>query len=232
MSSSTTVKSGPQVITASSFNIANMKFGVAKDNSGNNGGKSVAITYNGGPLMVQTPKMTSPYGVNKWDNVGGGSKISVDLSFGDVTENPECAAFFEMCKALNTAFVNEGLANSNAWFKKKHNSADVIEALYTNLIKYSKDKTTGEQSTVYPPTFKVNLPQNDGVNSFTVYDSKKEQIDLDSVDLKGAEIRVIMVCSGIWLAGGKFGCTWRAQQMQVTPRLTKIKDFAFVEETD
>jgi hypothetical protein len=224
----------PQVITATNFDIKNLKFGAIKDNSGNNGGKSVNISYLGGPLMIQTPKMTAPYGVNRWENNNGvgAAKLSIDLSFGDMEQNPDYAAFYNMCKQLNEAFINEGLQNSNAWFKKKHNSTDVIEALYTNLIKFSKDKTTGEPSTVYPPTFKVNLPQTEGGNTFTVYDAKKEQIELDSVDLKGAEVRIIMVCSGIWIAGGKFGCTWRAQQMQVIPRLTKIKDFAFVEETD
>jgi hypothetical protein len=214
------------------FDVSKISFGVPKNLD--NGGKIIPIAYEGRPLVLQTPKLTTPYGANRWDNDrgGGGVKISIDLSFGNPAENPELKPFFEMVKELNKLFIDEAFKNSNAWFKKKYVNTEVIEALYTSLIKYSKDKVTGEPSTTYPPTFKVQLPQRDGNYTFQVYDAQKQQIDFDAVDMKGGEILSIIQCTGVWVAGGKFGCSWKAVQLKVWPRMSKLMPFAFVDEVE
>ena len=33
---------------------------------------------------------------------------------------------------------------------------------------------------------------------------------------KGSKVKLLIKCMGIWIASGKFGCTWRAEQMIVT----------------
>lgn len=222
------------ILAPVNFDVSKVSFGAPK--SLDNGGKIIPINYDGGVFLVQTPRMHVPYGVNRWDNSterGSTVKLSVDLSFGTMDDAPaDRAAFFGMMTALNKLFVDEAYNNSNAWFKKKYTSVDVIEALYTSLTKYSKDKQTGEVSHQYPPTFKLQLPQQDGVYKFQAYDSAKQLVDFDAIDLKGGEMVAIMQCSGVWVAGGKFGCTWRAVQIKVFPRASKLKAFAFVEDDD
>jgi hypothetical protein len=112
---------------------------------------------------------------------------------------------FEVCAII---FV----ACSVAWFKKKH-SQDVVEALMTPLIKLPKDKDK------YPPTFKISLPMRDGRPMFDTYDHSKQEVDFAGIDFKGAEVVVIMRCNGVWLAGGKYGCTFRAEQIKVYPSI-------------
>ena len=34
--------------------------------------------------------------------------------------------------------------------------------------------------------------------------------------VKGAKIKALLKCNGIWVSGSKFGCTWRAEQIQIS----------------
>ena len=216
------------IVLPSKFDISKVKFGAPKNLD--NGGKVISVNYDGKQFVVQTPKMRCPYGINKWENERGGPpKLSIDASFGSFEDDQKLGHFHEMMNQLNRLFVKEALDNSNAWFKKKFTSTDVIEALYTSLIKVPKDKLTGEPSTAFPPTFKVSLPNT---GSCEMYDSNRQRIDMDAVDLKGADVQAIIQCSGVWIAGGKFGCTWRGVQLQVFPNQNRLPAFAFVADED
>jgi hypothetical protein len=116
------------------------------------------------------------------------------------------------------------------WLKKKYNSVDVVEALYTPMVKYAKDKTTGEITDKYPPTFKLKIPFVNSAFQCEVYDNKRKTVDLkqliDTGAFKGAKVTAIIQCLGIWVAGGKYGCSWKVLQMRVSPPQT-IKGYAF-----
>jgi hypothetical protein len=73
------------------------------------------------------------------------------------------------------------------------------------MIKHAKDKDTCEPTDKYPPTFKMNLPFCDGKFACEVYDDKRNLIDLNDIQTKGARVTALIQCTGIWLAGGKFG---------------------------
>ena len=65
----------------------------------------------------------------------------------------------------------------------------------------------------YPPTMKVKLPydsKND-VFAFDCHDMEGEPLDFKTIVdvIKGAKTRLIIELSGIWFAGGKYGCTWK-----------------------
>jgi hypothetical protein len=68
-----------------------------------------------------------------------------------------------------------------------------------------------------------------------VYDTKRQPIDIkeliDTNAFKGAKVTAIIQCLGIWVAGGKFGCSWKVLQMRVSPPQT-IKGYAFKELED
>ena len=216
--------SPPKPITAADFDISKVKFGTAKNLD--NGGKIIPISYNDGQFIVQTPKLSCPYGVSVWEN---SDKHSVEVSFGKHEENSDLGAFFSMAQELNKLILNEALDKSNAWFKKKHTQIEVIEALYTSLIKYSKDKTTGEISHAYPPTFKIGLPKSpDGNWRFQAYSAERELVDFGAINLKGGEMIALIQCTGVWVAGGKCGCTWNAVQVKVFPNGKSLPPFAFL----
>lgn len=219
----------PQILLPSQVDVQKITYGQPKNLD--NGGKIVPIYHDGSPFIIQVPDMTAPYGLSKWDNDRGGTKTDIQLSFGKPDE-PERAAFLGKATELDNKFLADALENTIAWFKNKYTSLDVVRALYTPMVKLAKDKNTGEVTDAYPPTFKMQVPQRDGNYTCEVYDSKKQRVALDSLDLKGASVTAIVQCSGLWVAGGKFGVTWRVVQMKANPKNTKITGYSFVSDSE
>lgn len=198
-----------------------------------NGGKMISLYHKGKPLIMQIPTMDSPYGVSRYpSDKGGDDKLSIDLSFRDMQNNPNLKDLYDLIAKLDNLIIEEGFKNGMAWFKKKFATKDVVEALYTPMVKHAKDKETGEITDKYPPTLKINIPYRDGKYACETYDSSRQQVSLDNVDLKGAAVTAIIQCNGVWVAGGKFGCKFRVLQMKVAPRANKITGYAFLEDDD
>jgi hypothetical protein len=194
------------------------------------------MNLNRSPIVLQTPEMVVPYNVSNWNDDGKGpDKYTLDLSFKGKEGRENLNTFFEKIVALDKKLVQDGVDNSMTWLKKKYNSVDVVEALYSPLVKYAKDKTTGEITDKYPPTFKLKIPSSNGSFQCEAYDNKRKPVNLkeliDSGAFKGAKVTAIIQCQGIWVAGGKYGCSWKVLQMRVSPPQT-IKGYAFKELED
>jgi hypothetical protein len=195
-----------------------------------NGGKIVYISYDNGPLIMQTPEMVAPFGISQWDNDKGGKKSTLDLSFKGKESRPNLERFYENLEALDKKIVSEAFENSPSWFKKK-TSEEVLKELYTPILRHAKDKNTGEITNKYPSTFKATLPEKDGKFTFEVYNQKRELVDLNSMELKGAKVTAMIQCLGIWIAGTKFGVSWKILQMRVVP-VKKLEGYCFKELDD
>lgn len=207
----------------SEFDVSLVKYSTVR--TLDNGGKVVYLSYNGAPLVLQTPEMHAPFGLSKWDNDKGGNKTTIDLSFKGKETRAVLAKFFDNFVKLDEKLVVDGAENSVAWLKKKY-AENVVKEFYTPIVKYAKDKNTGEPTDKYPPTFKVTLPKKDGKYSFEVYNQDKQLVDLDAVELKGAKITSLIQCLGIWVAGQKYGLSWKVLQMKVVPQ-SKINGYSF-----
>lgn len=199
------------------------------------GGKMIGINFNESPLVIQTPEMPLPFGISKWSanngmesQQGAAEKYTLDLSFRGKESNEVMNMFFNKLRSLDKKFVEDGLENSTLWFKKKYGSREVVEALFTPIVKFAKDEN-GEPSDKYPPTFKVNLPVKNGEYDFKVFDVNRQPSKILLSDtLKGARVRAIVRCNGIWVAGSKFGVSWRVLQMIVMPSVaSSFSKFAF-----
>ena len=186
-----------------------------------NGGKSIFINYNDKQLLVQTPDMTAPFGVSFWPGERGSpDKYNLDLSFVGREARPALREFETMLDTLCTRVISDAMENSQAWFKRRFPSLDVVEALFTHSVKKSKDRETGEINDKFPPNFKASLPFRDGKFLFPVFDGHRNMIDLmDVVNSetkgKGSRVTAIVQCSAVWIAGGKFGLTWKVKQLKL-----------------
>jgi len=123
----------------------------------------------------------------------------------------------------------DAITNAKEWFGKTKMSEDAIDALWTPMLKYPKDKNSGESDTSRAPTLKVKIPYWEGEWKTELYDVNQRAIfpDLENSAItpkdliaKGSNVAVVILCGGIWFANGKFGVTWKLFQGVVKPKAT------------
>ena len=212
---------------AHSFNTKNVSFSDVKTNS--NGGKTVYVNLDGSKFQLQTPVMTLPFDLNVYDK-GEYPKYSIELSFRDMEDNYKVSGFYENMDELDKQILKYASKNSKALFGKKM-SDEVLEALYNPIIKRSKDES-GEYDGKYPPRMKLKLPCYNGEISYEMENFKGENLkdmDQETAFTKDSKIQAIMKCGGIWVIGGKFGCTWSVEKIRVEGNPT-IKNYSFVDD--
>lgn len=221
------------IILPAEFDVANITYGQPRVLE--TGGKAIFVSYTNkdgkkNPLILQTPEMIAPFGLGCWKNDGGSCKYTIDLSFKGMDNREMLKKLFSGLRDFEKKIISDAFANSQAWLKKSFKSEEFVEALSTPIVRFPKDKN-GEVTDKYPPTFKASVPFKDGKFDCDVYDKSQNLIDLNGVDLKGARVTAIIQCTGLWVAGGKFGTSFKVVQMRVIPNQT-IKGYAFKEIDD
>ena len=213
-----------------------------------NGGKMIYVNYNGGinPLYVASPEGEVPFDPNYFADDGKGpddsqtGKYSIIMSI--KKDKKGMQEFFDSFTAFDEHILAAAKENSGAWFKKPKISEEALKELYTPQIKISVDSETGEPNS-YPPKFSYKVVKRDGkFQRFKIYDNNKKVFDVDkttdepsdfsNVVMKGALVKVVLKCNGIWVANGKFGCTWRAEQMRVKIPEGGLRDFAILSDSE
>jgi hypothetical protein len=169
--------------------------------------------------------MMMTWGINE-NQFDGSDKKSYNMSLQFPSAEylrEDTSAFLENVKKLENYIKEQACINSKAWFGKVQ-SAEVVDAFWTPILKYPKDKTTGEPDHSKSPTLTVKFPFWDGQFKCEIYNVHRDLIfpkpDISILDVipKGSEVKGMLQCGGIWFAGGKFGVTWKAYQMIVKPK--------------
>lgn len=191
-----------------------------KPNVMESGAKYVWVGYehSGQPknLVLQTPSMHLPFGMNCFDK-GEYPKYSAELSFSGMESDKNMGSFYENLHKFDEHLIDAGVRNSMAWFKKKKASRDVIEAMFNRQIKTPTDKETGEELTQYPKRLRVKIPYKDGKFDCDVYDTKGVKIGdpLGDVLVRGARIKAIIQCVGLWVSSSNYMCQWKLVRAEV-----------------
>lgn len=190
------------------------------------GGKSISLTNpantNDKQLNVLTPMMLT-WGVNEnTDDTTGKKSYDMSLQFpSEDYASDDTTAFLQNLKFLEDKIKTDAIENSKDWLNKTKVSPEVIEALWTPMLKYPKDKTTGELDYTRSPTLRIKLPYWDNNFNIELYDVARTKIFPDEsndslmpseVISKGSKVALIIQCGGIWIANGRFGVTWKLIQ--------------------
>lgn len=192
-----------------------------------NGSKIKMISYFKNPLILQTPEFYLPYGINN-NNMGDENiiKYVMDMSFQDKDKRIGLNRFFKLISDLDDLVVDTGFKNHKEWFKTSFPSKDLLkDTIYSPMIKYSKDKETGEINDAYPPTFRFKLPYAKNKFQVEFFDYDTQPMDghqLVKLNTKGAKAISIIKCTGIWFGLGKFGVSWKAVQVQIAPKINAV----------
>ena len=201
------------------------------------GGKSVNLRLKGQPIVLQVPLMLT-WGVNEWvDEQNGSVKYDMALQF-DPQKSDSQDKFLVAMKDFQEKVANDAVTNCKKWFGKKM-SREVVDALMYPMLKYPKDKQTGEPDLTRNPTMKLKVPFWEGRFNVEIYGMDRKALYLPPKYGKGAEgnkapgqdanstpmefvpkashVKGLIRCNGMWFAGGKCGVTWQLVQIQVRP---------------
>ena len=204
-----------------------------------NGANVMYLNYNSGPIYFKTPELEVPFDCQYWpDQADNSGKWAIKVNL----KGKEAEPMIKTIKSMDESIKAEALKNCTAWFKKRNMSAETVESLYTPMVRESLDAETGEPNGKYPPSFAFKIVKRDGNvtckvfgegrSAYNVVDSGADNYaTIDDLVKKGSKVKLLVRCNGIWIANGKFGCTWRAEQMKVT-RAASFDDCVFDDSDD
>jgi hypothetical protein len=197
-----------------------------------NGRKSIGILNkeNKKSLYISTPLMLT-WGVNTYTDEKTGDIQSYDIALqfpNDEYNNPQCVSFLKNMQALEQKIKEDAVLNSKDWLNKTKLVPEAVDALWSPMLKYPKDKETGEPDYSRAPTLKVKIPYWEGeFKNVELYNDSKELVfpsdddtNISEFIVKGSNVATIIQCGGIWVANGKFGVTWKLFQAVVKPKTT------------
>jgi len=223
--------SDKMIISGSEFNSDKDVF-YSKPKVNSSGGKNVGIQNASSKkvLFLSTPLMLT-WGVNENDFEGTGRKTyDLALQFPrdqDSNFNEDTTKLLEALTNFENKIKTDAISNSKEWFNKPRMTSDMVDVLWTPMLKYPKDPATGEPDLTRSPTLRVKIPYYDDVFKIELYDTDREMIFPDPnndgllpmhIIEKGQNIAVVIQNGGIWFANGKFGTTWKLIQAVVQPR--------------
>ena len=200
-------------VTASKFSLSNLKVDALKKGLDNSPAAIVYINYNGGKLRVQAPRMPIPFDSGDYQ---GNGKFKLNLDFRTRTSNPKVAAYYDMLRAIDDFVIDAGVKNSKNWLGLDKVSRETVSALYTKSVRIGKDKEGKDRSPVQSVAIKKNY--NTGVFDTVLYDDQDRKIEgVTPMEVlrRGAEVTCILDATSIWVAGGKFGISWKLTQARV-----------------
>ncbi len=223
------------VITPESFNVSALSVSPIKVNE-KTGAKSCFLNYQGGKVLIQTAvEMRCPYGLNVFTGLNGekaaNPDYSIDLDLAGYDGDGEIADYYKMMTAFENFAKTEGLKNRRQWFKDDDLDLKMVGKMFSSTIKFPKDKDGNPKP--YPPTQKVKMNIGGKPEMATkFYDPEGSPLRGDPKTLlgTGSKVTAILQCGGLWFAAGKFGITWRVNQVIVhsSGSSAAVPEFAFV----
>jgi hypothetical protein len=199
-----------------------------------NGGKQIGILnkQNMKTLYISTPLMLT-WGVNEYTDEKSGKKTyDMALQFpNDEYNNQDCVTFLKNMQNLEQKIKTDAITYSKEWLNKAKMVPEAVDALWTSMLKYPKDKNTEEPDYSRAPTLKVKIPFWEGeFKNVELYNEKQELVfppmddssedNISNYIVKASNVATIIQCGGLWVANGKFGVTWKLFQAVVKPRTT------------
>lgn len=221
------MSSSMQITSAKKFNPNEVKYKPPTTNS--RGGKDVKIQLKGANLVLQVPLMLT-WGLNERDNDG---RMSYDVSLQfEPNKYPAQEKALDNMKTFENKILTDAVINSKAWFGKNKFSKEVAEAQMWPILKYPKMKDgSGEPDYSRNPTMKLKVPFWEGIHNVELYDMngavqyrpvkegswRADQNSGTPMSLmpKATHLTGLIQCTGLWFAGGRYGCTWKLLQAKL-----------------
>ena len=217
------------IINATEFDLN--QIGYSKKKANDYGGTSVNVLNkrtNCG-LRLALPMMMT-WGAEEYKDDGGKISYSMSLQFpSEEYSDPESEAVLQMMIGMEQKIKEDALDKSKDWFGKEYKSLDIIDALCTPMLKYTKIKGTQDPDFSKKPSLKLKLAFYKGEFKLELYDEDSQPLfpKLNSTKTpldylpKLSKVICVIQTSGIWFSNGKMSITWKLLQAIVNkPRAT------------
>lgn len=149
------------------------------------------ITYKGEPLIIETPPLITPNGINA-DEARNWMDVDLNIS-NDANHN----ALYNMFKTIDDRCINECINNRNRWFPRSVDDAFIEE-------EYKSPLTAGWGNE--PASLRIEI----------VPERPEDLIDNNGMPLSPEDVTALssvviqMQLLGVWASEKYLGCHWRA----------------------
>ena len=224
-----------QLITKfSEFNTDAVHFGTAKANS--RGGKNVPLFDSSGNKLVLALPKSACWGMNEnIDEASGRKSYSINLRLGNGHDTTNTFQTFE------DWVIAECVSHGKEWFGKSTMSGDVVRALFYPVLKYPKDKNTGDKDTTRDPSVKLKVPYWEGEYKCELYSMKGTPLytpqykvpNITPVEMvpMNSDIKALVQCDGLWFTAGRCGVTFKLLQAKVEEPV-RLEGGCFLDSSD
>lgn len=225
------------IINCSDLTVNDIKFYAPKATMG--GGKNVGMMNKSThtALRMKLPIMFTFGASDYQDN----KQYSCSLQFPDINDenvDPEYGACLARLADFEAALKRKVFEFSKDWLGKQLKSEEMVDMIWTPMLKYPKNKETGELDTSRSPTLSVKIPCFEGKWSSEIYDENKvklfpneEESSVTPLDFitRGTNMATVVQCGGLWIVGGKMGVTWKLVQTIVRQQNTSIQGVCHID---
>lgn len=225
------------IINCSDLTVNDIKFYAPKATQG--GGKNVGMMNKSThtALRMKLPIMFTFGASDYQDN----KQYSCSLQFPDLNDenvDPEYGQCLSRLADFEAALKRKVFEFSKDWLGKALKSEEMVDMIWTPMLKYPKNKETGEVDTSRSPTLSVKLPCFEGKWSSEIYNETKEKLFPNEEDpsvtplnfiTRGTNMATVVQCGGLWIVGGKMGVTWKLVQTIVRQQNTSIQGVCHIE---
>lgn len=199
------------------FEPARLQYGVQPLPNGNNG-KRVVVEYvdpktnSKVPVRWQSPRLTIPFGVSRYDDKEGNVKYSMP-------QNLEDAAYRAFLEKLDQCNLDAIFKMQRQWFPdKKPRSREVLSELYIPLVKLAKEDK-------YPPQTRNKCPFRGNQILTRFWNEQREQIASTDVPPHSQAVAVLEFMH-LWFIGAQCGAMLECNQAKVYGSSERFDEFA------
>ena len=227
------------IIDGTQLNVNNLMYTAPKATS--QGAKCINIlnksTKSG--LRISTPLMLT-WGASDFVDDKGVSNGKYDMSLqfpGEEYKTEDTSLFLQNMIALENKIKADALTYSKDWFGKQYKSADILEELFSPMLKYPKIRGTKEPDLTKQPTLKIKVPEWEGTWRSEIYDEDGNKLypsienpavtPLDYLK-KGTNVACLIQFAGIWIINGKFNASWKLVQAVVQKPRASLQGQCFI----
>ena len=202
------------------------------------GGKIVWLKHgsDNSPIIIQTAVLRTPTGIREdiYKKKDGEErpgdvrpdapqKWSMELALDETAE-------LKILQDFDSRILDLATEAKGKWLQVKSYDRSSLDNNYNNTVRVPRD-AHGNVSDRWPITVKVNVAKKNGAFVPEVWDASHMPIPMDEFlgRSKNAQVTAIIRCTGVWLAGGRFGTTWQLQQLLVHSTKASLNSFAFID---